>query len=194
MEPQSVANGLHQTFAVTQASFSLIPILFFLTFAISVLLFAVTASLFFGLFWIGLALAIFTPVIVVTFSGALLTWIGGTGLYLASRWTYNIAKEALESGSVGPHPQVFQQLVNGRSGNTSPTESSPAGSSPAGTSPVQSSSYPVVTFSSQVNIPEVKVPEVSVPEVKQEEEAGPSTASQAPAHPEPGSDVDALEP
>lgn len=78
-----------QSFAVSQAAFSFLPLLTFAVFSLSTVAFALGAAIVFALFWIGLAFMILVPALLVTFSIALLVWAWALGSFLVARWIYS---------------------------------------------------------------------------------------------------------
>jgi hypothetical protein len=143
------------------------PALIFFNFLFSVLFFAATAALLFSLFWTLIATCILVPVLAATFTIGLLLWGVGFSAFFISRTGFDALRivHAIEAEPNGPLP-----------GEPEANE----GSAPA--EPAESSSSSFATSWANVD----------GPSIKQEEEAGSSQT--VPAHPDPGSDLDALEP
>lgn len=78
-----------QSFIVSQFVFSFLPVLLFLTFAVSTVAFALGAAILFALFWIGVAFLLLVPTLLVTSSIAVLVWGWAVGSFLIARWVYN---------------------------------------------------------------------------------------------------------
>lgn len=142
------------------------PILFFSTFVFSVLLFVGAASLLFSLFWIGIAIFILVPFLVVTSSLALVTWAFGAAAFSASRSAFN-AVQAMAT-------DVERSFGDPHHGDASHRSRLAA--------PAPSSSSSSRASSSKVGTRDTKQGE------------GLASKATMPTHPEPGSDVDALEP
>jgi len=79
---------LLSSFAFLQAVFSFLPVLAFVVFAASTVAFALAAALIFSLFWIGLALLLLVPVVLVASSVAALVWVWAVSSFLIARWLY----------------------------------------------------------------------------------------------------------
>ncbi|KEY72915.1 hypothetical protein S7711_06745 [Stachybotrys chartarum IBT 7711] len=84
----AVARPILFAFVAAQLVLSFIPILLFTTFALSVVAFALGAALLFALFWIGVALLVLVPTLLVTASLGLLLWAWAVGSFVVARWLY----------------------------------------------------------------------------------------------------------
>lgn len=84
----SSADLLLQSFLVAQLLFSFLPILTFVVFALSTVGFALGAAILFSLFWIGVALLLLVPTILVTSSIAVLVWAWAVGSFVVARALY----------------------------------------------------------------------------------------------------------
>jgi hypothetical protein len=157
----ATARPLLFSFLVAQAVFSIMPVLFFLTFAFSVLFFAATASLLFSLFWTGIAVFVLVPILVMASSVALFTWAFGLATFSASRSAYG----------------TFQQLTAARAPLRGDADNR---------------RHPVAPIASSASSSPASWTKVEGQDIKQD--AGPKGKEKTPAHPDPGSDVDALEP
>ncbi|PNP84690.1 hypothetical protein FNYG_01784 [Fusarium nygamai] len=77
------------SFIVSQLLLSFLPLLIFLTFSLSTIVFALGAAIVFALFWIGVALLVLVPALLVTSSIAVLVWGWAIGSFIIARWLYN---------------------------------------------------------------------------------------------------------
>jgi hypothetical protein len=75
-------------FLASLLAFSVLPLVLFTAFAVSVTATAFTAASLFSLFWVGLAVVVLVPALLISGAGALLfaTWVAA-GL-LTSQWLY----------------------------------------------------------------------------------------------------------
>lgn len=85
---QSFTTDTPQTFLAAQLIFSFIPLLTFAIFSLSTVAFAFFAAIVFSLFWIGVALLVLVPALLVTFSIAVLVWAWAVGSFIVARWLY----------------------------------------------------------------------------------------------------------
>ncbi|TWU78331.1 hypothetical protein ED733_008527 [Metarhizium rileyi] len=85
------ARPLVFTFLVAQALLSFFPLLLFATFALCTVIFGLGAAIVFALFWIGVALLLLVPALLVTSSVAVLVWIWTVGGFMVARWLYQHA-------------------------------------------------------------------------------------------------------
>ncbi|KAL2162907.1 hypothetical protein VTH06DRAFT_6743 [Thermothelomyces fergusii] len=154
------------SFLLTQAAFSTFPILCFLAFVFSVLFAFSTVFLFATFFWIGLALVFLVPILVFTSGTALFTWCFGAASFVFAQWIYTVLRGTAANVSEGPdgRPRDKESVRSPLAPLTGPASSSSAASS---------------------------VRDEGQPE-DQGDESG--ERQKEPAHPDPGSDVDALEP
>ncbi|KAH7141292.1 hypothetical protein B0J13DRAFT_556579 [Dactylonectria estremocensis] len=90
-----------QSFIVAQLLFSFLPVLLFVSFALSTVAFSLGAALVFALFWIGVAFMVLVPALLLTSSVAVLIWAWAVGSFLVARWLYNhVPTGAYEEKSV----------------------------------------------------------------------------------------------
>lgn len=94
--PPALANLPAQSFVATQLLFSFLPLLLFAAFAACTVVFALGAAIFFALFWIGIALLLLVPALLVASSIALLVWGWALGSFLIARWLYTHAPVAAD--------------------------------------------------------------------------------------------------
>ncbi|RFU81811.1 kinase [Trichoderma arundinaceum] len=87
------------SFTAFQVLFSLLPILLFLSFALSTFLLALFAAFIFALFWIGVASLFLVPTLFITSSLALLCWGSSVGSFVVVRWLYHHAPAGVFPGS-----------------------------------------------------------------------------------------------
>ncbi|KAM4064384.1 promethin domain-containing protein [Hirsutella rhossiliensis] len=110
------------SFALSQLLFSFLPLLLFAAFAASTVIFALGAAIFFALFWIGIALLLLVPALLVVSSIALLVWGWALGSFLIARWLYAHAPVAangrVDVDVAGRHMDVVKN-ENGVDGNIS---------------------------------------------------------------------------
>lgn len=71
-----------------QLLFALLPLAGFATFVISIFTIAVGGAVLFILFWIGVALLVLVPCLLVTFTLALFTWSWAVSCFLIGKWLY----------------------------------------------------------------------------------------------------------
>lgn len=76
------------SFGVAQLLFSFLPLLAFITFAISTIVFALGVAVVFSLFWIGVALLALVPALLVTSCIGVLAWAWAVGSFVVARWIY----------------------------------------------------------------------------------------------------------
>ncbi|KAF4983454.1 hypothetical protein FZEAL_1183 [Fusarium zealandicum] len=88
------------SFLVSQLLLSFLPLLIFITFSLSTVAFALGAAILFALFWIGVALLLLVPTLLVTSSIAVLVWGWAVGSFLVARWLYNHAPVGVQNGQV----------------------------------------------------------------------------------------------
>ncbi|RGP63404.1 hypothetical protein FLONG3_9893 [Fusarium longipes] len=88
------------SFIVSQLLLSFLPLLIFLTFSLSTILFALGAAIVFALFWVGVALLILVPALLVTSSVAVLVWGWAMGSFVVARWLYNHSPVGVQNGEV----------------------------------------------------------------------------------------------
>jgi hypothetical protein len=162
----SLTTNPQQSFIVAQITFSTLPVLCFFTFVFSIVLAFSTVSLFIALFWVGVAFLLLVPILVLTSSVALFTWGFGAAGFILSRWSYNLLKVNIDFGNIDfGNPHSQEDPDRPRLARPAASSSSLSGASWA---------------------------RVEAQEVKQDDES--EGQSKEPAHPEPGSDLDALEP
>lgn len=83
-----------QAFLTTQALFSTLPVLLFVSFLVSTVVFALGSALLFILFWLALGLSGLITSLLFTGSFGFCIWAWAAALYYAARWAY---------GLVAPH-------------------------------------------------------------------------------------------
>ncbi|KAF5663751.1 hypothetical protein FDENT_13058 [Fusarium denticulatum] len=88
------------SFIVSQLLLSFLPLLIFLTFSLSTILFALGAAIVFALFWIGVALLVLVPALLVTSSIAVLVWGWAIGSFIIARWLYNHSPVGVQNNEV----------------------------------------------------------------------------------------------
>lgn len=79
-----------QSFILFNLVFSFIPVVFFLSFAVSTLCFALISALCFTFFWVGVGLCVLVPVLFFTVSIGVLAWIWALSAFFASRYIYSL--------------------------------------------------------------------------------------------------------
>jgi hypothetical protein len=156
---------MKQSFIVVQALFSAMPILIFFQFLFSLVFLVSTAALLFGFFWTLVATCVLVPVLAATFTIGLFLW--GIGFS-----TFFIARTGFDGLC------MINAAFEAERRGPVPTEAS-EGSPPAETA----ESSPLSFAASWANVDGQFI---------KEEESGISQT--VPAHPDPGSDLDALEP
>ncbi|KAG5748581.1 hypothetical protein H9Q69_010675 [Fusarium xylarioides] len=88
------------SFIVSQLLLSFLPLLIFLTFSLSTIVFALGAAIVFALFWIGVALLVLVPALLVTCSIAVLVWGWAIGSFIIARWLYNHSPVGVQNNEV----------------------------------------------------------------------------------------------
>ncbi|CAG7555855.1 unnamed protein product [Fusarium equiseti] len=88
------------SFVVSQLLLSFLPLLIFVIFSLSTILFALGSAIIFALFWIGVALLILVPALLVTSSIAVLVWGWAVGSFVVARWLYNLSSVSVQNGEV----------------------------------------------------------------------------------------------
>ncbi|KAF5631820.1 kinase [Fusarium sp. NRRL 52700] len=88
------------SFVVSQLLLSFLPLLIFLTFSLSTIVFALGAAIVFALFWIGVALLVLVPALLVTSSIAVLVWGWAIGSFIIARWLYNHSPVGVQNNEV----------------------------------------------------------------------------------------------
>ncbi|KAL2146604.1 hypothetical protein VTI28DRAFT_3103 [Corynascus sepedonium] len=155
------------SFIAAQIAFSTLPVLCFSAFVFSVLFAFSTVFLAASLFWICIALCVLIPILVLTSSVALFAWAFGASTFILGRWSYTVLCDIIANSN----PDLGNSQR--KEARMHPNLVSPAASS-ASTSP---------TSWARV-------------EGQQAEHRDDKSEGQPMelAHPDPGSDVDALEP
>ncbi|UKZ94372.1 uncharacterized protein TrAFT101_009244 [Trichoderma asperellum] len=87
------------SFIAFQILFSLLPILLFLSFALSTFFLTLGAAVIFTLFWVGVASLFLIPTLFITSSLAVLCWGSSLGSFIVARWLYHHAPASVFSGS-----------------------------------------------------------------------------------------------
>ncbi|KAF5019094.1 hypothetical protein F66182_8907 [Fusarium sp. NRRL 66182] len=88
------------SFVVSQLLLSFLPLLVFLIFSLSTVVFALGSAVVFALFWIGVALLILVPTLLVTSSIAVLVWGWAVGSFVVARWLYSHSPLGVQDGQV----------------------------------------------------------------------------------------------
>ncbi|EWG47352.1 hypothetical protein FVEG_07481 [Fusarium verticillioides 7600] len=88
------------SFIVSQLLLSFLPLLIFLTFSLSTIIFVLGAAIVFALFWIGVALLVLVPALLVTSSIAVLVWGWAIGSFIIARWLYNHSPVGVQNNEV----------------------------------------------------------------------------------------------
>ncbi|KAH7198527.1 uncharacterized protein B0J16DRAFT_40153 [Fusarium flagelliforme] len=88
------------SFIVSQLLLSFLPLLIFVIFSLSTILFALGSAIIFALFWIGVALLVLVPALLVTSSIAVLVWGWAIGSFVVARWLYNLSSVGVQNGEV----------------------------------------------------------------------------------------------
>ncbi|KAM0199451.1 hypothetical protein ACHAPA_005023 [Fusarium lateritium] len=88
------------SFIVSQLLLCLLPLLIFLTFSLSTIVFVLGVAAVFALFWIGVALLILVPTLVLTSSIAVLIWGWAVGSFVIARWLYMHSPVGVQNGEV----------------------------------------------------------------------------------------------
>jgi hypothetical protein len=91
-------------FIASQLFFSLLPLVLFVSFAVSTTLFAIVTAVIFSLFWIGVALVFLAPTLLVTGSVAMLAWLWAMSAIVVVRWVYNLLPASSDEARNGPPP------------------------------------------------------------------------------------------
>ncbi|PHH63151.1 hypothetical protein CDD81_6202 [Ophiocordyceps australis] len=86
------------SFILSQLVFCFLPLLLFAAFAASTVVLALGAAVVFSLFWIGLALLVLVPVLLVASSVALIVWVWAVASFLLARWLYAHAPVGVSGG------------------------------------------------------------------------------------------------
>ncbi|KAG8409934.1 hypothetical protein J3458_019007 [Metarhizium acridum] len=94
------ARPLLFSFLVAQALLCFFPLLLFATFSLCTVAFGLVAAIIFALFWIGIALLVLVPTLLVTSSLAVLVWAWSAGSFLVARWLYQRALLRASGGEV----------------------------------------------------------------------------------------------
>ncbi|KAM0254586.1 hypothetical protein ACHAQJ_006621 [Trichoderma viride] len=89
------------SFIAFQVLFSLLPLLLFLSFALSTFLLTLCAAVIFTLFWIGVASLFLIPTLFITSFLAVLCWGSSVGSFVIARWLYHHAPVGVFPGSSG---------------------------------------------------------------------------------------------
>ena len=87
-----------QAFLVAQLLFSILPLLLFTSFVVSVAATAGAAAALFSIFWSGVAFAVLVPALLLAATGALLVWAWLVAGFLATRWLYRRVPFAADAG------------------------------------------------------------------------------------------------
>ena len=79
---------------------SFLPLIIFVIFSLSTILFALGSAIIFALFWIGVALLVLVPSLLVTSSIAVFVWGWAVGSFVVARWLYNLSSVGVQDGEV----------------------------------------------------------------------------------------------
>lgn len=85
---------------MSQLLLSFLPLLIFVIFSLSTILFALGSAIIFALFWIGVALLVLVPALLVTSSIAVLVWGWAVGSFVVARWLYSLSSAGVQNGEV----------------------------------------------------------------------------------------------
>ena len=85
---------------MSQLLLSFLPLLIFVIFSLSTILFALGSAIVFALFWIGVALLVLVPALLVTSSIAVLVWGWAVGSFVVARWLYNLSSAGVQNGEI----------------------------------------------------------------------------------------------
>ncbi|KAL6900395.1 hypothetical protein GGI43DRAFT_405335 [Trichoderma evansii] len=97
------------SFIAFQVLFSVLPILLFLSFALSTFFLTLCAAVIFTLFWVGVASLFLIPTLFITSSLAVLCWGSSVGSFVVARWLYHHAPTGgfpSSSGTSSPGTEV----------------------------------------------------------------------------------------
>jgi signal transduction histidine kinase len=89
-KPLNIDTYSHQAFIASQLLFSSLPLVLFVSFALSTTIFAFISAVVFSLFWIGLGMLVLVPTLFVTFSVAVLVWLWAVATFVTGRWIYGM--------------------------------------------------------------------------------------------------------
>ncbi|KAK7959341.1 uncharacterized protein PG986_004195 [Apiospora aurea] len=103
-------------FIVSQSIFSLLPLMLFVSFALSTAVFAFVCGLVFSLFWIGIATLILVPTLFVAFSVAILVWIWAVATFIFARRVYQMIPASVRGDMAIRMPGTGQQVVFQKNG------------------------------------------------------------------------------
>ena len=81
-----------------QATLAILPLLLFVSFVFSTILFAIGAALIFILFWLGVAMLVLAPTLLLTLALSVGVWAWGVATFLAVRWLYNLIPYNVKGG------------------------------------------------------------------------------------------------
>jgi len=74
------------------------PLLIFAIFIASTVLFSLSIAVIFSLFWLGVALLVLVPTILIAFSFGLGLWIWGASSFIFARWVYSLIPVNVKGG------------------------------------------------------------------------------------------------
>ncbi|KAK8029587.1 hypothetical protein PG993_010878 [Apiospora rasikravindrae] len=103
-------------FIVSQSIFSLLPLMLFVSFALSTAVFAIVCGLVFSLFWIGIATLVLVPTLFVSFSVAILVWIWAVATFVFARRVYQMIPASVRGDMAIRMPGTDQQVVFQKNG------------------------------------------------------------------------------
>ncbi|KAK4100199.1 hypothetical protein N658DRAFT_508136 [Parathielavia hyrcaniae] len=154
------------SFILVQAVFSAMPVFLFLNFVFFLTFLVAMAALLFSIFWTMIAIFILVPALGVTTSLGLFFWSTGLAAYLTARTGFT----TLRSIAAAPESRKSGRH-SGETNSASPSVDS--------------------TDSSSSSLP---TPRTNADGQHVKQEGGLESKSATPTHPDPGSDLEALEP
>ncbi|KAK8137147.1 hypothetical protein PG984_005087 [Apiospora sp. TS-2023a] len=107
-------------FIVSQSVFSLLPLMLFVSFALSTIVFALVCGLVFSLFWIGIATLLLVPTLFVTCTVAILVWIWAVATFVFARRIYQMIPASVRGDMAIRMPGTGQQVVFQKNGGPAP--------------------------------------------------------------------------
>ncbi|KAK8001306.1 hypothetical protein PG991_013528 [Apiospora marii] len=111
-------------FLVSQSVFSLLPLMLFVSFALSTVVFALVCGLVFSLFWIGIATLLLVPTLFVTCTVAVLVWVWAVATFLFARRVYHMIPASVRGDMAIRMPGTGQEVIFQKNGSAAPA---PAG-------------------------------------------------------------------
>lgn len=105
-EARLTANPTGQAFLLTQITFSILPVLLFVSFVVSTVLFALGVALLFVLFWVGVGLLVLAVVLLITSILGLVAWAWGVAAFLAYRWVHALVSPSTATTNINGDDQT----------------------------------------------------------------------------------------